>query len=68
MAMPKMTGDELATELMKINPSLPVILCTGYSDKIDEDRANEIGIKGYLMKPFETKLLADAVRKVFDEG
>jgi PAS domain S-box-containing protein len=67
MAMPKMTGAGLANEIREINPDLPVILCTGYSDKIDEDKAKKIGIKGYLMKPFEKKHLADTVREVLDE-
>jgi PAS domain S-box-containing protein len=66
MAMPKMTGDQLAREIQKVNPDLPVILCTGYSDNIDEATAKDIGIKSFLMKPFDTRVLADTVRKVLD--
>ena len=68
MAMPKMTGYTLAGEIRKINPSLRVILCTGYSEKIDEDTAEDIGIKAFLMKPMGSKILVHTVRKVLDES
>jgi PAS domain S-box-containing protein len=68
MAMPKMTGAGLASDLKKFKQNLPVILCTGYSDKIDEDKAKDIGIKAFLMKPVDAKILADAVRRVLDKG
>ena len=52
--MPGMTGVELAQSVMAIRPELPVILCTGYSDHIDEARAKSLGISGYVNKPIET--------------
>lgn len=67
MAMPKMTGDSLADEIRKINPGLPVILCTGNREMIDENMVKNVGIKAVLMKPTDMKLLADTVRKVLDE-
>ncbi len=67
MTMPKMTGDKLVTEIRKISPEIPVILCTGYSDKIDEDRAKEIAIDAFMMKPVDMRRLAQTVRKVLDE-
>jgi CheY-like chemotaxis protein len=66
MAMPKMSGARLSTEIRKISPATPVILCTGYSDKIDEDRAMEIGIDAFMMKPVDMRRLARTVRKVLD--
>ncbi|MFH1102811.1 MAG: PAS domain S-box protein [Pseudomonadota bacterium] len=66
--MPKMSGDRLAQELMKIRPNLPFILCTGYSERISEEKALELGIKAYIMKPFEIPKLAKTVRKVLDEA
>ncbi|MDY0187157.1 MAG: response regulator [Syntrophus sp. (in: bacteria)] len=64
MTMPHMRGDELAEELMKIRSDIPIILCTGYSDLISEVRAQEIGIRQFLMKPLSLGDLARAVRKV----
>jgi two-component system cell cycle sensor histidine kinase/response regulator CckA len=61
--MPGMTGVELATEIFKHNPEQAVILCTGYSDQIDAQRAEKLGIKSFLNKPMETRqLLAEVER------
>jgi PAS domain S-box-containing protein len=64
--MPGMTGDVFAKELMKINPGIPVILCTGYSQLINQQRAVENGIKALVMKPILINDMADAIRKVLN--
>ena len=64
--MPGMTGDALARELMRIRPGLPVIICTGYSQTIDERKAYEMGIRGFVMKPILIQGIAAAVRKALD--
>jgi len=64
--MPGITGDVLAKELMSIRPNLPVIICTGYSQTIDHERAKQIGIKAFVMKPILINEIATAVRKVLD--
>jgi CheY-like chemotaxis protein len=66
MTMPGMTGDILAAELMKIRPDIPVVICTGYSERIDEQRARALGIKGLIMKPFTIRGLSKTVRAVLD--
>lgn len=66
MNMPKMTGKQLAVEILKIRPDLPVILCSGYSEPISEQSAEELGIKGYLLKPIGIKELAKTVRTILD--
>jgi PAS domain S-box-containing protein len=68
MTMPGMTGDLLASELMKIRPDIPVIICTGYSERIDEQRAKQLGIKGLMMKPFTIRILSKTVRDVLDSS
>jgi signal transduction histidine kinase/ActR/RegA family two-component response regulator len=67
MTMPSMTGDQLATELIKIRPDIPVILCTGFSRKISELEAKAIGIRAFVMKPFLKRDIAATVREVLDE-
>ncbi|CAB1083431.1 related to two-component system sensory/regulatory protein (Ntr family) [Olavius algarvensis Delta 1 endosymbiont] len=67
MTMPKMTGDDLARELMTIRPDIPVILCTGYSSKIDERQAKMIGIRDFVLKPMLRRQIATAIRDVLDE-
>ncbi len=66
LSMPKMTGDKLAEKITKIRNEVPVILCTGYSDKMNEKQAKSLGIKKTLMKPLSMKVLAEAIREVLD--
>jgi len=66
MTMPKMTGDRLATELLGIRPGIPIILCTGFSERITGEKAKEIGIRKFVMKPLLMNDLAEAVREVLD--
>jgi len=66
--MPQMTGDELAKELMKLKPGIPIILCTGFSDKISEQEANSMGLRAFLMKPLEMADLAQTIRNILDES
>ena len=66
MTMPKMTGDELAKELMAIRPDIPIILCTGFSEHINEEKAKAIGIRKLVMKPFIMREMAEAIRQVLD--
>ncbi|MDM8535340.1 response regulator [Desulfobacterales bacterium HSG17] len=63
-AMPNMAGMQLADNLLKIRPDIPIILCTGFSEIVNEDQAKAIGIKEFLMKPVVKKDLAEIIRKV----
>ena len=67
MTMPNMTGAELSQEFLKIRPDIPIILCSGFSELIDKDKAIDIGIQEYLIKPISRKDLAWAVRKALDK-
>lgn len=66
MTMPNMTGADLAKEAIKIRPDIPIILCTGFSERIDEKRAKEIGIRAFLMKPVITREIAGTIREVLE--
>ena len=63
MTMPNMTGAGLARELLKIRPDLPIILTTGYSDRIDEEQAKKIGFREFLMKPVSLIELSRVVKE-----
>jgi len=67
MTMPQMTGDALARKLMKIRPDLPVILCTGFSEKMTNEKSETIGIKAFLQKPLLKAEMGHMIRKVLDE-
>ncbi len=67
MVMPEMTGDVLTEEVMKIRPDIPVILCTGFSENISEEKAKALGVEAYVLKPVSTNEMAKTIRKVLDE-
>jgi CheY-like chemotaxis protein len=67
MTMPNMTGDILAAELRQIRPDIPIMICTGYSERINEQRSEELGLQGLIMKPFTIRRLAKTVREVLDK-
>jgi CheY-like chemotaxis protein len=62
MTMPGMRGDQLAEQCLKIRPEIPIILITGFSEIITEEKARKIGIMSTLMKPTTKVELATAVR------
>jgi signal transduction histidine kinase/CheY-like chemotaxis protein len=64
--MPNISGDELAKSLLEIRPDIPIILCTGYSSSISEDRAREIGIRAFIMKPVDERVMASTIRLLLD--
>ena len=67
MTMPNMTGDELAAKILDIREDIPIILCTGYSERMSKEKAHAIGIKEFVLKPIIMSDLATTVRKVLDE-
>ena len=50
-SMPDMTGDVLAKELRRIRPTIPIVICTGYSADFTQESAKIAGIDGYILKP-----------------
>jgi PAS domain S-box-containing protein len=68
MAMPKMTGVELAKEFMRIRPDIPIILCTGFSEAITEEEAKALGIRKFILKPILKDKLALAISRVLYEN
>ena len=68
MTMPNLTGDKLAGQLMQIRADIPVILCTGFSERISEEKAKEMGIREFILKPLVIDKLAGTVRSVLDQG
>ena len=65
--MPNLSGVELALEILKIKPGMPIILCSGFSTVISEEGALALGIKKYTMKPVDIRTLAKLAREALDE-
>lgn len=66
MTMPTMTGLKLASEVKKVSPLIPIILCTGYSKNITPESAIDMGINSILMKPLTLQKMAKTIRRVFE--
>jgi len=67
MTMPQMTGAKFAEKLKEIRSDIPIILSTGHSSLIDEDKAKQSGISGYVMKPVSMRKIAKAIREALDQ-
>ncbi len=63
MTMPSLRGEQLAGELLAIRRGMPIILCTGYSELINETQAREIGISQFVIKPYTAANFANTIRK-----
>ena len=64
--MPQLTGIQLVDELLMIRPDLPIILCSGYSDVVDETLAKAKGVREFLTKPFLPNKLLETIRSILD--
>ncbi|MGA2935936.1 MAG: PAS domain S-box protein, partial [Syntrophobacteraceae bacterium] len=63
--MPKLTGLDFAREVLRLRPDIPILLCTGFSEKITPDSVKELGME-LLMKPYGMRQISEAVRKILD--
>ncbi|MEZ4524892.1 MAG: ATP-binding protein [Desulfobacterales bacterium] len=68
LTMPNMSGMELAREVTQIRKNLPVILCTGFSEMISEEKQNAVGIRKIVMKPVVRRELAKVIREVLSKN
>ena len=68
MTMPHLTGDELAVKMLAQRPDIRIILCTGYSDIMDANKAKRMGIRKFLNKPVDNRVLAQSVREVLENS
>ncbi len=64
--MPSMTGADLARSILGIRPDVPIILCTGFSEQIDEQKASSMGIREYMLKPVSKREMAETIRRALD--
>ncbi|MBU4264387.1 MAG: PAS domain S-box protein [Proteobacteria bacterium] len=66
MNMPKVQGTELARVFLAVRGDIPIILCTGYTEEIDPETANIIGIREVLLKPLAKDVLSRKIRMILD--
>ena len=68
MAMPNLTGDQLSVKMRSVRPDIPIIICTGYSERINDEKAKKLGINGFLSKPMIKSDLVKTIREVLDDS
>ncbi len=68
LAMPEMSGDELAKAVLAIRPGLPIILMTGFNTLVHEEKSQWLGFSGYLSKPYATRTLAEMLRQLLNKS
>jgi PAS domain S-box-containing protein len=67
MTMPHMTGNQLALALQEIRPDLPIIITTGYSEKMSPEKAKKMGIQDFVLKPLSYRDLTQRIRRAIDQ-
>lgn len=68
MAMPEMVGTQLAKKILEIRPAMPIILCSGFSEKLEREKIKLLNIKAFIDKPILINDLTTKVREILDEG
>ena len=67
MTMPYMTGDKLAAKIKALRPSVPIVLCSGYSAAIEKNPQFKAMVT-ILEKPIDKNLLAETVTRLLDNS
>ena len=67
MTMPHMNGLQFASKIRIIRSEIPIIICTGFSDQVNEEKCKAIGIQGLVKKPVITRIMATAIREALEE-
>ncbi|BEQ15323.1 PAS domain S-box protein [Desulfoferula mesophila] len=65
--MSKMNGVQLASEILAIKPDLPIIMCTGFSERLSSVSSQEIGVTRLALKPLMPRDIARIIREVLDK-
>ena len=64
--MPDLTGSQLVSEMLKLNPETNIIISTGFSNVLDQDKADALGVKALLMKPYSNNQLVQVIQSVIE--
>lgn len=64
LLMPSLKGDLLAREIKRLNPVLPIILCTGYDAELAEKQVSDVNVEGFLIKPIAYDLMLNMLARL----
>lgn len=68
MTMPELVGTRLAQAILMIRPGMPIMICTGFSEQLDDSKAAALGIRGFIHKPVLMTELSEKIRDILDTG
>lgn len=63
LSMPGLSGEDTLVELHKINPNVPVVLSSGYSELDARPRFEQIGVAGFIQKPYDLEMFVAEIRR-----
>jgi len=66
--MPLMSGETFARILLNIREDIPIVLCTGFSHTMSAEKAKQLGLQGFLMKPVNGAVLAKTLRDILSRN
>lgn len=66
-SMPHMTGFDFAREVARIRPDIPLVLCSGFHDEADAERARELGFCEIIVKPLVMRDMAETLKSILDK-
>jgi PAS domain S-box-containing protein len=66
--MPQLTGVDLAQEMIKLRPDIPILLCTGYTEMVSREEVRAMGIREFVMKPLVKREMAETLRQILDQS
>jgi len=64
ISMPNMNGDELAVEILKVKPEIPIVLCSGFHPQTTNQELLNLGIKDFLSKPIDSSKLLNIINEL----
>jgi len=64
ISMPNMNGDELAVEMLKVKPEIPIVLCSGFHPETSDQELLDLGIRDFLPKPIDSSRLLDIINEL----
>jgi len=67
ITMPKLTGDKLGQQMLALRPELPVVLMTGFNQRLTDEGITALGFRKLINKPFAKNVLLDCVTEVLED-
>ena len=64
ISMPDMNGDELAVEMLKVKPDIPIVLCSGFHPETTDQELLNLGIRDFLPKPIDSSKLLNIINEL----